>query len=40
MKAREVSVYPALEATNGAAEGDDGRGKSVKRKKQPLIGFE
>jgi hypothetical protein len=39
-KAREVSVYQALEATKDAAEGDDGREKSVKRERQPLIGFE
>lgn len=33
LKAREVSVYRALEATNGITEGDDGREKveSVKR---------
>jgi hypothetical protein len=30
LKAREVSVYQALEATKGAAEGDDGREKSGK----------
>ena len=30
LKAREVSVYQALEATEAAAEGDDGREKSGK----------
>jgi hypothetical protein len=30
LDAREISVYQALEATKGVAEGDDGREKSAK----------
>ena len=38
--AREVSVYQALERTEGVAEGEDGRAKSGRFKKHFLMGFE
>ena len=37
LKAREVSVYQALEATKHLPEGDDGREKSGNRKNSFLI---
>jgi hypothetical protein len=40
LKAREASVYQPWKRTEGFAEGEDSPGKSVKREKQPLIGFE
>ena len=39
-KARETSIYQALERTDGFAEGVDGRAKSVKLGNRILIRFE
>ena len=40
MDGREVSVYQALERTKGRAKGEDGRAKSGRLEKRPLILFE
>ena len=40
MDGLEVSVYQALERTKGRVEGEDGRAKSGRFKKRPLILFE
>jgi len=40
MNGREVSVYQALERAKARAEGEDGRAKSGRLKKRPLILFE